>query len=429
MYKIISICSTALLILIGSCSFKKPAEADTSDHQGVDDYTVAAYYFPNYHPDARNIRRYGNGWTEWDLVKDAGARFEGHQQPKVPEWGYTDESDPKQMEQKIEAAADHSVDVFVFDWYYYNDGPFLQDAIEEGFFGAKNNQRIEFGLMWANHDWVEIFPADSNNLMDEDGPDLIYPGTINLNTWDKMTDYLVQTYFTHPCYWLIDNSPYFSIYDMTRFLEIFGSLEKAEKGVDMFRQKVKKAGFKDLHLNAVVWGSTILPSEEIIPQEEIEDLLTGIGFTSTTSYVWIHHVAPEFPTHPYNDMKERYFEYAENFSNETELPYFPNVTMGWDSSPRTNQEESWTELTYPYIGIIVENTPVNFKNALLDMKAFLDSHPESQNTFIINCWNEWTEGSYLEPDTIYSTAYLEAIHEVFNQSGNEKMVQASGHQE
>jgi hypothetical protein len=31
----------------------------------------------------------------------------------------------------------------------------------------------------------------------------------------------------------------------------------------------------------------------------------------------------------------------------------------------------------------------------------------------INSWNEWTEGSYIEPDTKNGTQYLEAIRDVF----------------
>ena len=31
----------------------------------------------------------------------------------------------------------------------------------------------------------------------------------------------------------------------------------------------------------------------------------------------------------------------------------------------------------------------------------------------INSWNEWTEGSYLEPDTVHGMGYLEAVKRVF----------------
>src|SRR5436190_22784436 len=73
--------------------------------------TVASYYFANYHPgDPRNVKNKGPNWSEWELVKAAKPRFPGHHQPNVPLWGYTDESDPKVMEQKIAAAADHGID-------------------------------------------------------------------------------------------------------------------------------------------------------------------------------------------------------------------------------------------------------------------------------------------------------------------------------
>ena len=79
------------LFILGSCLSQKDKSQDT------DDYTVAVYYFPNYHEDKRNEKYFGEGWTEWKLVKEATPRYEGHQQPKVPLWGYTDEANPVQM--------------------------------------------------------------------------------------------------------------------------------------------------------------------------------------------------------------------------------------------------------------------------------------------------------------------------------------------
>ena len=35
----------------------------------------------------------------------------------------------------------------------------------------------------------------------------------------------------------------------------------------------------------------------------------------------------------------------------------------------------------------------------------------------INAWNEWTEGSYIEPDTTNGMGYLEAIAAVFGNEG------------
>ena len=127
----------ASLILL-TCK-NKPSKIKKDD---PDKITVACYYFPNYHTRDKNDPRLSyqhlENWSEWELVKAAKPRFEGHAQPKVPAWGYTDEKDPKVMEKKIEAATSHGIDAFIFDWYHYDGKPFLNRCLDEGFLMASN---------------------------------------------------------------------------------------------------------------------------------------------------------------------------------------------------------------------------------------------------------------------------------------------------
>lgn len=376
-------------------------------HAEDDDITVAVYYFGNYHLDARNQKHHGPGWTEWELVKNARPRFEGHHQPNVPLWGYTDEADPKQMAQKIDAAADHGVDVFLFDWYYYNDGPFLNRTIDEGFLHAENRDRIKFALMWANHDWVDIHPKRK----DDHNPPCLYPGAVTPEKFDEICDLVIRDYFSQPNYWKIDGKPYFSFYELTKLGQNFGSYEATKAALKRFREKAKAAGFPDVHLNAVYWGRPNIPGEGTIsdPVKMIEDL----GFDSVTSYVWIHHVGlPQLVT-DYNWVRDAYFQHWDRARTGFKIPYIPNVSMGWDSSPRADQRDEFGNFGYPFTNTIGNNTPENFKKALELTKERILADPNCPRILNINSWNEWTEGSYLEPDTRNGFGYLDAIKDVF----------------
>jgi len=370
-------------------------------------YEIGAYYFPNYHVDPRNEAAHGKGWTEWELVKRGEPKFPGHQQPRRPLWGYEDESDPRVFARKIDAAADHGLTHFIFDWYWYDDGPFLQRGLEQGYLRASNNSRLKFALMWANHDWVAIHPAKLNVK-----PPLLYPGAVTRATFEKMTDHIIRNYFAHPSYWKIDGAPYFSIYELFRFVQSMGGVGGAREALDGFRRKTRAAGFTGLHLNAVTWGIKILPGEQQV--SNARQLVSELGFNSGTSYVWIHHVAlPDFPATPYRYAAEKAQQYWNGAAQEIGLPYHPNVTVGWDSSPRTCQSDVFTNKGYPFMPVLAGNTPGAFQEALVKVRNFLDARPDQPHIFNINAWNEWTEGSYLEPDTVNGMGYLKAIKDVF----------------
>jgi hypothetical protein len=391
-----------VVTLLFACSRGKQQQQNHTD-----DIFVAAYYFPNYHTgDPRNESYKGKGWSEWELVKTAIPRFDNHQQPIVPAWGYTDEKDPEVMAQKIDAASEHGIDCFIFDWYMYEDGPFLNRCIDEGFLNAKNCQDIQFGLMWANHDWVDIHPYTRGEKQK-----LLYPGKVSPERFDEICDFVISNYFSRPNYWKIEGKPYFSVYDVQKFVEGFGSLEETRMAMDRMREKAIAAGLEGVHWNLVAWGNPVLPVEKA-PANTTE-LIRLLGFDSATSYVWIHHtVLPETQT-SFNWVRDKYFAHWDKAKEEYGVPYYPNVTMGWDASPRCDLNSEWANVGYPFMNTIGDNTPENFRDALKLTKERLLSDPNGPRILNINCWNEWTEGSYLEPDTVNGMAYLEAVKKVF----------------
>lgn len=364
---------------------------------------VAVYYFPNWGPILS---------SEWVTLRAAKPQFNGHQQPKEPMWGYTNENDPSAMAQKIDAASDYGIDAFIFDWYYYDPGSnllvdqnsdhwdgqrYLSKALENGFLKAANNSKLKFAILWCNHDLGGV------------------KGAVTPSTFEEMMDYVIEKYFKNPSYWKINGCPYFSIYEINTFLVTYGNdYAKAAAAIELFRCKVKAAGFPDLHLNGVLWGLS----------GDRDNKITRLKLSSTTSYVWVHHNRlPDFPATDYSKAANTYFGSLEygGASNGLEMPlklisvpYYINVTMGWDSSSRCGNSTDWmTRRDYPFGPVIIKNTPYLFKKYLAQAKVLTMAKPESERIITINSWNEWSEGSYLEPDSNNGMSYLEAVKEVF----------------
>lgn len=142
-----------------------------------------------------------------------------------------------------------------------------------------------------------------------------------------------------------------------------------------------------------------------------------VQFDSLSSYVWIHHFPEKlhtFPATSFQRVRDVNVKYWKETSRKFNIPYFPNVSMGWDASPRCLQTDAFENRAYPFMSTIKDNTPANFRRALELAKHHVDTHPLPTPHISINSWNEWTEGSYLEPDTKNQYAYLEAVRSVFS---------------
>jgi hypothetical protein len=77
--------------------------------------------------------------------------------------------------------------------------------------------------------------------------------------------------------------------------------------------------------------------------------------------------------------------------------------------PKQPERRKW-----PATVISVNDTPETFEALVRAAMAYLNQHPEMPPVMMIACWNEWTEGHYLLPDTRYGFGTLRALARALN---------------
>jgi len=351
---------------------------------------IAAYYWPAYHNGPRWRPFFRGNEGEWEIIRKARPQFDGHEQPRVPLWGYEDESDPTVMAKKIDAAVAHGVNVFIFDWYWYANEPFLESALNDGFLKAGNVDQIQFYLNWANHDAWSIWDIDQSHEMRT-----VWSGAIDRKTFDEISQRWINRYFKHPSYYKINGCPVLSIHLLVQFINGLGSEDAARQALDRFRGRVEAAGFPGVHLQTIVRTQGSFDG----PLGPTPGTLKNLGFDSTTTYQFAS-LAPAGGN--YAQWAGAAMDQYDRIAAALDCPFFPHVSIGWDTSPRYKAPRSDT---------VTGGSPEAFARCLARAGEFLDQRRIEPRLITINAWNEWSEGSYLEPDRKHGFAYLEAVRD------------------
>ena len=362
-------------------------------------YDVAAYIWPAYTGDEPRTRIFWpEGMGEWQSVRSAEKRFEGHTWPRKPLWGYVNEADPYVMEMEIQAAVDHGVNVFIYDWYWYDRRPFLENCLNDGFLKARNRGEMKFYLMWANHNALALWDKRNSH----DSSTVIWDGGVDFPEFQRAMRRVIEKYFTQPNYYTIDGKPVFMIYDVPKLVRALGGVDSTRRAIDWFRQACVEAGLPGLHLQFTMWNERVTNLSGVDGGKDVSArAFDTLGFDSCTHYQYCH----------FTNIDRDYAEVLPDVSAEwarldkaLPFPYFPHVSVGWDNNPRFTQFRP---------GILRNCTPENIERALRLAKEYVDAHPAQPPLVTVNSWNEWTESSYLEPDDLYGYGYLEAIKRVF----------------
>ena len=380
-----------LMILAAACALVACGKQEKKE------YIVAAYIWPSCHDDAmaREVL-WPDGEGEWEVIKKGNPRFEGHYQPRRPLWGFEHDNDPVVVEKWINTALEHGVNTFVYDWYWYDGKPFLESALNDGFLKAPSNEKMNFYIMWANHNVKRNY---WNYHRYGDDTSLLWAGGVDRANFEIIVDRVINQYFKLPNYLKIDGCPVFSIFSLSALMEGLGGEEQAREALAYFREKVREAGFPGLHIQGMSGGPSN-PSPEKL--DKIVYRVKNLGLDSFALYN-MGGFNVDYLVHCENAKLIR-----ENLDRDLDVPVFPCVSISWDDTPRFPHKGEEHVTRY-------NGTPENFAKALRLAKKYADEHPEQLPMISINAWNEWVEGSYLLPDEVNGFGYLEAVKAVLNE--------------
>lgn len=354
------------------------------------DSKLIAYYLPQMHPTPENDNWWGKGVTEWNNVGRAVPQYLGHYQPRQPgELGYYDLRIKDVIKRQVELAKMYGL--FGFAWYFYSFGEkaLLRKPLD--MYINDSEIKFPFCLCWANESWTRSFFGSSKQVIMEQEK--------------KAESYKM---FIHDAAKYLKDERYITV-NGKKVLIVYRPLDIPDKKevTDYWREYCKKEKIGELY----IIGNYFMSREpedykgfglDALGEFQIGSLIKDCKIINEKKVF----LADEFSGNVY-DYKDLVLNkiYKKNFGiNKMYNAVFPM----WDNTPRRNNKDNT---------IFDGANPSLFKMWLLDViKNNMKRSDLDDNLIFINSWNEWGEGSYIEPDKRYGYAYLQAIKEALEES-------------
>ena len=134
-----------------------------------------------------------------------------------------------------------------------------EDALNKGFLGAANCERMKFYIMYANHNVNRLW---DNKIGGNAKNEIVWHAKISDSDWRTIVARWINQYFRRPNYYKIKGCPVLMIYSPGDFADWDGE-EVAKERIAYLREETKKAGFPNVHLQFRLWCDVDLGADSM----------------------------------------------------------------------------------------------------------------------------------------------------------------------
>ena len=356
---------------------------------------VIAMYLPQFHPVAENDKYWGKGFTEWTNVAKAKPLFKGHYQPRIPaDLGFYDLRLPQVREEQALLAKNAGVEGFMYWHYWFGRGKMLLEKPFQEIL-ASGKPDYPFCLGWANHDWsTKTWNKDASSFQNAMIAKCEYLGEED----NRLHFNYCLPAFKDKRYVLVDGKPFFMIYDPFGFVGIEDfmkqwrkwAVENGLKGVFFVAnnsgrgasyQKLIDMGFDAVYDNT---------------KYEAEAKAAGAVWKRRLKTLLGHYMGAALQKFEYSEVIKHMITEESKLEN-----CYPIITPGFDRTARAGRK-----------AIIYANpSPEKFKELVHRAVEQVQHKDPEHRIVILNSWNEWAEGNYMEPDLKYGHGFLNALRD------------------
>lgn len=331
------------------------------------DYRVGVFYFPGW-----KIGQLGNARDyPWEPIKNYPER--------EPLLGWYEEDGPGVMSTQLKWMRDYGVDYVVFDWFWGSTGrPHLSHGVN-AYLTAEDRHGVDFAILWANHTKYAF----------------------SVSQFDELFRFWVQRYFFRSDY-----------------LRVFGKPVVFLFSADTFNKNAVQIGLNSAALIAraeSIAREFGLPGVAFIGGVSANgrgfDYSAASGYAGFSAYNFHGMATRSYApgrsmSHSYAELDLGYQDHWQWMAENASGLYIVPMTSGWD-------KRAWGGSKDPMHDNSV-STQIEFGRHLQSAREFMNRNPErTQSMGVICCWNEFGEGSYIEPTKMHGFRYLEEVKRVF----------------